>query len=236
MKRFSILYLFLLISCSLWAQSPVGAWEAVTTNADGEKVKIVVIFTEGYQSVAYFLADSGKFLRTTGGKWKLDGSTLTETVEYDSAVPLRVGNTVSFEIDITDDTIKEKDGETEFKRIDDGTEGDLAGAWLISGREQDGEMKTRTTDGPRKTMKILSGTRFQWIAYNTETQEFMGSGGGTYTTRKGKYTENIEFFSRDDSRVGASLEFNYKLKDGNWHHSGKSSKGDPINEIWSLRK
>ena len=85
-------------------------------------------------------------------------------------------------------------------------------------------------------MKILSGTRFQWIAYNTETKEFMGSGGGTYTTKEGKYTENIEFFSRDDSRVGASLQFDYELKDGDWHHSGLSSKGQPIYEIWSIRK
>ena len=82
-------------------------------------------------------------------------------------------------------------------------------------------------------MKILSGTRFQWIAYNTETKEFLGTGGGTYTTDNGKYTENIEFFSRDDSRVGASLEFDYEVKDGKWHHKGESSKGDPIYEIWS---
>ncbi len=93
----------------------------------------------------------------------------------------------------------------------------------------------RDTSGPRKTMKILSGTRFQWIAYNTATKEFMGTGGGTYTTIDGKYTENIGFFSRDDSRVGASLEFNYELKDGDWHHSGFSSKGNPIYEVWSKR-
>ena len=85
-------------------------------------------------------------------------------------------------------------------------------------------------------MKILSGTRFQWIAYNTETKEFLGTGGGTYTTEDGKYTENIEFFSRDATRVGTSLAFTFEIKDSNWHHSGLSSKGEPIYEIWSLRK
>ena len=85
-------------------------------------------------------------------------------------------------------------------------------------------------------MKILSGSRFQWIAYNTETKEFMGTGGGTYTTTNGEYTENIEFFSRDVSRVGASLSFDYRLVDGKWNHSGLSSKGDPIHEIWSVRE
>ena len=84
-------------------------------------------------------------------------------------------------------------------------------------------------------MKILSGTRFQWIAYNSDTGEFLGTGGGTYTTAKGVYTEHIEFFARDNSRVGAKLPFSFELKDGKWHHSGKSSKGDPIYEVWSTR-
>ena len=85
-------------------------------------------------------------------------------------------------------------------------------------------------------MKILSGTRFQWIAYNTETKEFLGTGGGTYTTEAGKYTENIEFFSRDSSRVGASLSFDFSLENGDWRHKGKSSKGDPIDEVWTKRE
>jgi hypothetical protein len=106
----------------------------------------------------------------------------------------------------------------------------------MSGRERNGEIQVRNTTGPRKTMKILSGTRFQWIAYNTETKQFSGTGGGSYTTVNGVYTENIEFFSRDDTRVGASLKFDFKLVDGKWDHSGFSSKGDPLHEIWSVRK
>ena len=85
-------------------------------------------------------------------------------------------------------------------------------------------------------MKILSGTRFQWIAYNTETKKFMGTGGGTYTTKNEEYIENIKFFSRNDSKAGLSLKFSYELMNGKWHHSGLSSKGDPIHEIWSIRE
>ena len=96
--------------------------------------------------------------------------------------------------------------------------------------------QTRRTDGPRKTMKLLSGTRFQWIAYNTETKQFMGTGGGTYSTVDGVYKENIEFFSRDDSKAGLKLEFDYEIIDGDWNHKGFSSKGDPLHEIWSQRK
>jgi len=123
-----------------------------------------------------------------------------------------------------------------LKRIDSVEPGNLQGAWLMSGRIIDNAMQSRDTSEPRKTMKILTGTRFQWIAYNTETKQFMGSGGGTYTTVNGEYTERIEFFSKDDSKVGLSLKFKYELIDGKWHHSGLSSKGDPIHEIWSIRK
>jgi hypothetical protein len=89
------------------------------------------------------------------------------------------------------------------------------------------------TPGARRTIKLLTGTRFQWIAINSETKEFFGTGGGTYTFENGKYTEHIEFFSRDSTRVGASLSFDGKVEGNNWHHSGLSSKGEPINEVWT---
>ena len=91
----------------------------------------------------------------------------------------------------------------------------------------------KMTPGDRRTIKILGGDRFQWVAFNSATGDFMGTGGGIYSAENGKYTEQIEFFSRDNSRVGAGLDFNYEVKEGEWHHSGKSSKGDPIYEIWS---
>ena len=112
---------------------------------------------------------------------------------------------------------------------------DLNGKWLMAGRMTEQGERRRDTSGPRKTMKFLLDGFFQWIAYNTETFQFFGSGGGYYTTEGGKYTEHIEYFSRDSSRVGAVLPFNYELKGTDWHHQGFSSKGDPMHEIWSKR-
>lgn len=236
MKTLFLISLTMMLFTIGHAQSLVGAWEAITTK-EGQQVRNVVIVAEnGYQVATFYDAVSGAFVSTNGGTWTLDGNLLSETIEFDTATPERVGTTISAEINLVDDELRIKDVDMLWKRIDDGTPGDLAGAWLISGRKRNGELQRRDTSGPRKTMKILSGTRFQWIAYNIETKQFMGSGGGTYTTLDGKYTENIEFFSRDDTRVGASLEFDYELKDGDWHHSGLSSKGDPIYEIWSMRK
>src|SRR5690554_5241493 len=113
----------------------------------------------------------------------------------------------------------------------------LDGKWLFGGRVTDqGEERVDNSDKPRKTLKFLLRGYFQWIAYNTETMEFFGTGGGTYEAANGKYTESIRYFSRDNSRVGASLTFNFELKNNDWYQDGKSSKGDPIHEIWTRRK
>ena len=45
----------------------------------------------------------------------------------------------------------------------------------------------------------------------------------------------FNIFSRDDSRVGSELDFNYEIKNKDWYHTGLSSKGKPINEVWSIR-
>ncbi|MGF1556767.1 membrane or secreted protein [Paucihalobacter sp.] len=236
MKHYIIILICLGSFGLLKAQSVIGAWEGNYTAEDGIPLKSVVIFADGYQVLTTYNARTGEFLNTNGGTWSLEDNIMSELVEFNTEAPETVGETFSFEVSITDTTLQIVGTEMQFKRIDSGAPGALQGAWLMSGRMRDGETEMRNTNTPRKTMKILSGTRFQWIAYNTETKQFMGTGGGTYITKDGIYTENIEFFSRDISRVGASLEFNYELKDGNWHHSGLSSKGDPIYEIWSLRE
>lgn len=208
----------------------------VSTDENGREVKVAVILSEKYQVATWYDNKTGEFIATNGGTWSLDGTTMTEIIEFDTRDSARVGTTAVFQLEISEDQVKIGGSNDVFKRVDDGSPGDLSGAWLMSGRIRNGEMQERDTNRPRKTMKILSGTRFQWIAYNTETKRFSGTGGGTYTTVDGKYTENIEFFSRDDSRVGASLEFNYEMKEGKWHHSGNNSRGQPLYEVWSVRE
>ena len=236
MKKVFFLISLILLIPSVNAQDIIGAWESYSTSEAGEKIKNVIIFSEAHQVATWFHAETGKFIKTNGGLWRRDGNTITETVEFDTNKPERVGTEISFEIYVDGTTLGIVGRDLKWKRIDSGAPGKLQGAWLMSGRVRNGQTQARNTDRPRKTMKIMSGTRFQWIAYNTETKQFMGTGGGNYTTLDGKYTENIEFFSRDDSKAGLSLEFNFELVEGKWHHSGLSSKGDPIYEIWSVRK
>lgn len=209
-----------------------GAWQS-----GPEENRVVVIVAGNYFSVVVYNKKDNTYIGTCGGSWRLEKNTFVEVQEFNTMKPERIGTEMRSEISLKGDllTIKTKEGTEEFTRLDNGTPGKLAGAWLITGRMTDNGMQT-ITPGARKTMKILSGTRFQWIAYNSETKEFFGTGGGTYTTETGKYTENIDVFSRDNSRVGAKLEFNFALEAGNWRHSGKSSKGEPIDEVWTKRE
>ena len=108
----------------------------------------------------------------------------------------------------------------------------LDGAWHITGRMKDGELHPIQHDGTRKTLKLLKDGWFQWFAIDPGKLAFLGTGGGHYTFQDGQYTEEVVFFSRDNSRVGAKLQFAGEMKDGAWHHSGKSSKGDPMYEVW----
>lgn len=230
------LSVLILINLFSYAQSPVGAWERFYDDEDGNNIRSVVIFSEKFQSIVMFNAKTGEFIYSNGGTWELNGNMMTEKVEFDTANSERVGDELTFEVIITNNSLSIPDANWEFSKIDDGMPGELNGAWLMSGRYRNGEKQMRSTDRPRKTMKILSGTRFQWIAFDTEKKEFKGTGGGTYTTINGKYSEKIEFFSRDNSRVGMNLEFNYDIDKGNWIHKGKTSKGDPLHEIWVKRK
>ena len=209
------------------ANEPVlsGAWKS--ENA-------VVIFSGEYFSYAAYKADLKTFEGTYGGRWSYENGVLGQFMEFNTFDKTLVGQNVDKKLKYDGNTIFIDD--IEFNRIDNGQPGKLEGAWLFSGRKRDGEIQSRDMDQPRKTMKILSGTRFQWIAYNVETGAFSGTGGGTYTTKNGKYIEHIDFFSRDNSRVGASLSFDYEIIDGVWNHSGLNSRGEPMYEFWSLRK
>jgi len=228
--------MFLLFSfVSISGQKLVGAWERIYTPENGQELKSIVIFSDNYQTISTYELSSGKFISSNGGSWNLKANLMSETVEFDTENNERVGDTIEFEIKLKENELSIVDSDMIFKRIDSGKPGKLQGAWLMSGRVRDGKKQLRDVNRPRKTMKILSGTRFQWIAYNTETKQFMGTGGGTYTTINGEYKESIDFFSRDDSKAGIELKFDYNIIDNEWNHQGFSSKGDPLHEIWIKR-
>lgn len=209
-----------------------GAWQAGT-----EENNMVMIVADKFYSVAVYNQKDKSYIGTYGGTFRIEKGEFVFVNEFNTLNKDDIGVENRSAFTLAEDNLKLGSGKlaSDFKKLDDGKPGQLAGAWLITGRVT-GNGKESITPGARKTMKILSGTRFQWIAYNSETKEFFGTGGGTYTTENGKYTETIEVFSRDNNRVGAKLEFDFSIVEGNWRHSGKSSTGQPIDEIWTQRQ
>lgn len=201
-------------------------------SADGTVLSILMV--DGYFSLTSFHPEHRQFNYTWGGPFVIKERSLRIFVEFNTWQEQQgaVGNEVAATLEWTKEGLKFNG--TLFHHHD-GANGQLAGCWRITARQQNGKM-TEMQRGARKTLKIMSGSHFQWVAMNTETGEFFGTGGGKYTFEKGQYAETIEFFSRDSSRVGAKLSFEGRVEGSQWHHSGKSSKGDPIYEIWTREK
>lgn len=198
--------------------------------------EIVVCFVDDYFVLSGFSQIKKEFGFTWGGPYSINNKNIVVQVQFNTSARESVGTNAmfAFRMDPKGLVLSIDNKEQRFERVDDG-KNSLAGVWRISGRKQ-GDQITEMPLGARRTLKILSGKRFQWAAINIETKEFFGTGGGWYSFENGKYTEHIEFFSRDSSRVGASLGFDGRLENGLWHHSGLSSKGEPIYEVWKRIK
>lgn len=224
MKKIVTLFLFLL-SISSYAQ------ELQTTGAYTSKSKDInklYLVTNDYISITTFKDD--KYINTLGGFFTLNGSNLNLKLEYYDSCPDSVGLIKKIPITSINNNQLSSEG-TLITKLPNSSQA-LDGLWRISGRKS-GETMNDIPKGDRKTIKILVDGYFQWIAINPAEKGFYGTGGGKYGFKDGKYSEDIIFFSRDNSRVGHHLEFDGAIKNNQWHHSGKSSKGDAIYEIWS---
>jgi hypothetical protein len=213
-----------------------GAWRMTK----GDETIMLLVADNYFMQTAY---TPTKYIRTRGGTWKQEGNKVTLKLEFDTEDSTRVGQQQTLDLASGNGQLAIIGaGEQQvLTRVDDGTETPLAGLWRITGRANDQGVVTTMQRGARKTLKMITGTRFQWAAINPETRQFSGTGGGTYTLKEDgptnrKYTETIEFFSRDNSRVGKSLTFDNKLTGNDWFHSGLSSTGGKVSEVWSRER
>ena len=161
-------------------------------------VEYIKIMQDGYFAFGAREQGTNKFVSAGGGEFLVKDNTYQETLDFFTIKPESVGETTVFKMDLVDGKkviTAQIQGQTLveiWEKVGDRTDA-LTANWVITGRKRDNEI-SRSTPGARRTVKILSGGRFQWIAFNSATKEFMGTGGGTYTAENGKYVENIVFF------------------------------------------
>lgn len=213
------------------SQSLNGTWQ----RHDAPSATVILTIADGYLIETTY--ETTRFRATRGGPFQQANNTINLQVEFDTADSSRVGQTESHPITLRDNklTISGPNRNQTFDQVDERPTS-LTGLWRITARANETGQLTAMQRGPRKTIKLLTGSRFQWVAINPQTRQFFGTGGGTYTLANGQYTETIDFFPRDSSRVGRSLTFDATVSQGEWLHRGQSSTGNPISERWSRDK
>lgn len=182
-----------------------------------------ILMDDEYLIETQYIEEPPQFVLTRGGFYKPKGSQFMVNLEFNSKFEQDGMKQMKLQSTIN------KWGKISKSQLE------LDGKWLMAGRIRDNKEQRRDITRSRKTMKFLKDGFFQWIAFNTETFQFFGAGGGYYSAKKGRYTEHIEYFSRNNTSVGRVLPFKYSISGIEWHHQGFSSKGDPIHEIWSIR-
>ena len=208
-------------------------------NNSSKRIHQVKIHDDYFIYTAYE-NDPANFIKTLGGFAKIEktdaNTLLVVLLEFNSNYPQDSIRKLSIPVKMIGDKLQLNwFEELTLEPIETKTQ-DLDGEWLFATRGPDTGQDRRGEKSSRKTLKFLKDGTFQWIAYDTESFRFSGTGGGSYSSKDGIYTEQIEFFSKDNSRVGATLEFNYELNENDWHHTGNNSKGEPMYEIWAKRE
>lgn len=205
-----------------------GSWMFTSDNATW-----LLMAADGYCMVTHYDQAGKKFFKTFGGFLSVENDKLTLQYRFHSADQGKTGTTAVFTWKPNGKNAESDLSGTRGTWVKVGeADSEMTGIWRITQRKEGADMRGIGL-APRRTLKFLTNDRFQWAAINVETGEFSGTGGGTYTFKNGVYAETIHFFSRDSSRVGMTLEFKDRMEGSNWVHTGLSSKGDPIYEVWS---
>jgi hypothetical protein len=244
LRLISGLVLLVFFSVAVHAQDLKGAWKLMTYNGKPFTDECIKIYSEGYFMFAVYTSD-GAFLKAGGGNYSTQGAEYKEIADFNTSDSTQVRQPMTYSFSLSSNnselTLSTKNTgnavKETWKKVDDASS-TLSGAWRFGARVNDegvaGERREATS--PRQTMKILSGKYFQWAAFNYETKQFSGTGGGSYSLQDNKYTETIRFFSRDNSRAGKSLTFECKINGTDWYHKGKGTTGNPVSEVWEKVK
>lgn len=207
---------FLFLWAPFFALAQVYEWNDPNTQTTHR-----ILMDDSYVIETVFKQSDGEFVNTRGGYYTRQKDALVVTFEF---------NANYAQDSLTQGVLAPEKWVNVSRKAPA-----LEGKFLMAGRVQPEGEQRRDLNRSRKTMKFLQDGFFQWIAFDTKNLRFIATGGGTYSANNGNYVETLGFFSRDKSRVGKVLPFQYTLKNNDWYHRGKSSKGKPLHEIWQRR-
>lgn len=232
---FTLLFFFSVFASS--SQTLNGAWQLIEKDQKPVSHEVIKLYSNSYFTYAAYKKDSGEFLEAGGGRFMYEFFNYREHYEIDSTNPERSGTTTNYKAVLENNILRItnlKTGVVErWKKIDEADNFEMTTCWRIHEKQDEGDADWRRIEyGPRKTLKMLTNNRYQVLALNSETGKFVGSSGGTWSNSGSTYTENVQFFSKDQSNVGKSLAFQRKYEDGLWYHTGRDTKGKVLMEKW----
>ena len=136
-----------------------------SSESDGQSITHKIFKDSEYLIQTQYETDSKIFVSTRGGFYKLKGEEIQILFEFNSNYSL--------------DSLKSISIVPSAWKLISAAEQIHSGKWLMAGRVKAEGEKRRNINGARKTLKFLLDGHFQWTAFNTETFQFFGSGGGT---------------------------------------------------------
>ena len=167
---------------SLNANDIRGAW--MEQKGDQEQV---VMFIDNYFTNTVYSKAGRKFISSSGGKYSIKNDKVEIEYEFDTRNKEIIGQVKIYPFKLKENelSIDLDNNKGKYKRIDNGS-APLTGVWHITSRMQNDKLEPIHRTGTRKTIKILSGNRFQWAAIGPGTKEFSGTGRGSYSFTEGK--------------------------------------------------
>ncbi len=255
MKKIVLILVLFAFQSYVYADHLNGAWKLEEVNGEKVTEHVIQLFSNQFYTYSEFDPNNGDFIKAGGGTYLLENFRIQKFIEIDSEDPSLSNTSEIYRfLFLEDDVIKftnlKDSSKFEiWKRIDESKNVEMAKCWRIHKKQDEGDKDWRVIEyAPRKTIKMLTDNYYQVLAFNKKTGEFVGSSGGTWTksptefftgatggitTKKtAKYVENIDYFSKNPDNVGRSIEFNLRMVEGLWNHTGRQTDGKALLEIW----
>jgi len=219
-----------------------GTWKllAAKWNADTKQFAdntMYKIFTGDRFAFVWFNPHDHTFTGAGGGTYTVDNGQFTETLEYLAMDSTAAGTSQTYDFKIMDDGILFQSGtlRTEaspnfiirefYERVEPGIPAledkhPLVGVWNIEEASYGGEEEDIAARYG-KVLKIITPGHFYVAYFNPETGSFNGAAFGTWTAEGDQYIETIKAYSWDDSAVGKTYTFDWKVEDGKFYQTGE---------------
>jgi hypothetical protein len=222
------------------AQQLQGTWKltAASWNTDTKQFAdntMYKIFTEDRFAFLWYDPASNSFTGAGGGTYTVDGNRFTEKIEYLSLDSTGVGTSQTYDFEILNGILHQY-GEmntTDFSnysiqefygKVEPGIgtleeKHPLIGVWNIEEASYGGEQHDIATRYGQ-VLKIITPGHFYGAFFNPETGNFNGVAFGSWEAQDDQYIETIKAYSWDDSAVGKTYAFDWKVEEGKFYQTG----------------